>query len=203
MFGVSFRGCNEMSSSAQQTANRRTVTQLALVTALMFGFGYALVPLYNVFCEITGLNGKTGRLSAEVASRVVADESRLITVEFVTNVNAGMPWEFRPLVNKIQVHPGAETTVHFEARNIAHMAMSGSAVPSVAPSSAARYFSKTECFCFTQQLLGPEETRTMPVRFIVDPRLPDDVKVLTLAYTFFESLTTADIAPGDLPKPPI
>ncbi len=185
-----------MTPAAQNLANRRTVIWLAAVTGLMFGFGYALVPLYNVFCEITGLNGKTGRVSAETAARVVVDESRLVTIEFVTNVNAGMPWEFRPLVNKISVHPGAETTVQFEARNIARVAITGSAVPSVAPNSAARYLSKTECFCFRQQSLGPEETRTMPVRFIVDPRLPGDVKVLTLAYTFFEAVNTSSIATG-------
>lgn len=183
-------------NAEQRSANHRTVTRLAVATCLMFGFGYALVPLYNVFCEVTGLNGKTGQLSAEAASRVAVDESRMITVEFVTNVNAGMPWEFRPLVNKVRVHPGAETTVQFEARNIAGVAITGNAVPSVAPNSAARYFSKTECFCFTQQSLGPLETRTMPVRFIVDPRLPADVNVLTLAYTFFESVNTSSITTG-------
>lgn len=166
------------------------------MTCLMFGFGYALVPLYNVFCEVTGVNGKTGRLSSAAATKVAVDESRLVTVEFVTNVNAGMPWEFRPMVNKIQVHPGAETQVEFEAHNVAGVAITGNAVPSVAPNAAARYFSKTECFCFTEQSLGPKETRKMPVRFVVDPRLPADVKVLTLAYTFFESMTTSAVTPG-------
>ncbi len=179
-----------MGSDDLKRANRRTVTRLLLATVVMFGFGYALVPLYDVFCEITGLNGKTGRLSAEQATQTTVDESRTVTVEFVTSVNAGMPWEFRPLVNKVQVHPGAETVVEFEAVNTAQWPITGNAVPSVAPNAAARYFSKTECFCFTQQSLAAGEARTMPVRFVVDPKLPANVTVLTLAYTFFESQTT-------------
>ena len=160
----------------------------------MFGFGYALVPLYNVFCEITGLNGKTGRLSATEAAVVQVDETRYVTVEFVTSVNGGMPWDFKPLVNKVRVHPGAETTVEFEATNFAQWPVTGSAVPSVAPNAAARYFNKTECFCFTQQALEAGESRTMPVRFVVDPDLPANVEILTLAYTFFESAETASLA---------
>lgn len=167
----------------------------------MFGFGYALVPLYNVFCEVTGINGKTSRTTSAVAARVEVDTSRVVTVEFVTSVNVGMPWEFRPLVNRVQVHPGAETQVEFEAVNRADHAVVGNAVPSVAPNAAARYFSKTECFCFTQQSLGPREARTMPVRFVVDPRLPPDVEVLTLGYTFFESLNASNAAPGPGPLP--
>ncbi|MGR8918609.1 MAG: cytochrome c oxidase assembly protein [Gammaproteobacteria bacterium] len=180
-----------MSEVDTRRANRRLVTRLLAATVLMFGFGYALVPLYDVFCEVTGLNGKTGRLSAEQAAATAVDETRLVTVEFVTNVNVGMPWEFRPVQNKIAVHPGAETVVEFEAVNTAAYEVVGSAVPSVAPNSAARYFNKTECFCFTQQTLGPGEAKTMPVRFVVDPKLPDNVTVLTLAYTFFENLETA------------
>ena len=185
-----------MSSLEQRHAIRRTAARLALATCVMFGFGYALVPLYNVFCEVTGLNGKTGRLTAEAAAGVGIDQSRLVTVEFVTNVGAGMPWEFKPLVSKVRVHPGAETQVEFEASNQASFAVTGSAVPSVAPNAAARYFSKTECFCFTQQSLEPHESRTMPVRFVVDPRLPRDVEVLTLAYTFFESVSASASADG-------
>jgi len=189
-----------MSQHARRAANRRTACKLVVTTCLMFGFGYALVPLYNVFCEVTGINGKTARVSAAAAAAVEVDESRLVTVEFVTNVNVDLPWDFRPLVNKVQVHPGAETQVEFEATNHAQYRVTGNAVPSVAPNAAARYFNKTECFCFTQQALGPLETRTMPVRFVVDPRLPADVKVLTLAYTFFESMpTSAAPAPGVLP----
>ncbi len=158
----------------------------------MFGFGYALVPLYNVFCELTGLNGKTGRLSATDAAVVRVDETRYVTVEFVTSVNADLPWDFKPLVNKIAVHPGAETTVEFEATNYAQWPVTGSAVPSVAPNKAARYFNKTECFCFTRQALEAGESRVMPVRFVVDAELPAEIEILTLAYTFFESSETAN-----------
>ena len=178
--------------ATRQRANRRTAVKLLAVTFLMFGFGYALVPLYSVFCEITGLNGKTGRLSAVEAAQVQVDLNRTVTVECVTSVNAGMPWEFRPPARKITVHPGVETTVEFEAKNYAQFPVTGKAVPSVAPNEAARYFNKTECFCFTQQSLEPGESRKMPVRFVVDPRLPERVEVLTLAYTFFESVETAE-----------
>ena len=188
-------------SSDTERSNRRMVSQLLLATVMMFGFGYALVPLYNVFCEVTGLNGKTGRIDATTVQATAVDESRLITVEFVTNVNAGMPWEFRPVVNKIKVHPGAETTVEFEALNFAQYEVNGSAVPSVAPNSAARYFNKTECFCFSQQTLAAGESKRMPVRFVVDPKLPRHVNTLTLAYTFFESVQTSQTSATDAGAP--
>ncbi|MGE0485073.1 MAG: cytochrome c oxidase assembly protein [Gammaproteobacteria bacterium] len=187
-----------MERDPRQAANRRTARKLLVVTCVMFGFGYALVPLYDVFCEVTGLNGKTGRLSEAQAAALTVDDNRLVTVEFVTSVNAGMPWEFHPVVNTIQVHPGAETVVEFEATNYAQWPVIGNAVPSVSPNTAARYFSKTECFCFTQQQLEAGETRQMPVRFVVDPKLPEDISVLTLGYTFFESLQPAEAA--DTPR---
>jgi len=177
-----------MSEPTQKSANRRTVTKLVLATCVMFGFGYGLVPLYDVFCTVTGLNGKTGRLSEAQAAALTVDESRSVTVEFVTNVDAQMPWDFKPLVNKVVVHPGVETQVEFEVHNWDASPIDGNAVPSVAPNTVAKYFKKTECFCFTQQTLAAGETRRMPVRFVVDPRLPPEVTVLTLGYTFFQSL---------------
>ena len=177
-----------MSELTQKSANRRTVTKLALATCVMFSFGYALVPIYNVFCTITGLNGKTGRLSEAQAAALPVDESRAVTVEFVTSVDAQLPWAFKPMVNKVVVHPGVETQVEFEVHNWDAGPIDGNAVPSVAPNTAAKYFNKTECFCFTQQTLAPGETRRLPVRFVVDPRLPPEVTVLTLGYTFFQSL---------------
>ena len=177
-----------MSETSYQVANRRTVAKLVLATCVMFSFGYALVPLYNVFCTITGLNGKTGRLTEAQAASLPVDASRSITVEFVTSVDAQMPWDFKPLVNKVVVHPGIETQVEFEVHNWDVGSINGQAVPSVAPNTVAKYFKKTECFCFTQQTLAAGETRRMPVRFIVDARLPPEVTVLTLGYTFFQSL---------------
>lgn len=169
----------------------KLVTGLCVLTLAMFGFGYALVPLYDVFCEITGLGGKTGRLSEVVAEQSQTDESRLVTVEFITNVNSALPWEFKPMVAKVKVHPGAETLVFFEAINNEAHAITGHAVPSVAPNAMARYLNKTECFCFTQQILAAGETKNMPVRFVIDPKLPEHVRTLTLAYTFFEAQETA------------
>ncbi len=176
---------------AQDNANKRLGIKLLGITVLMFGFGYALIPLYDVFCDITGPNGKTGRVSAAVADETVIDESRFVTVEFVTSTGGSLPWDFRAKVPRVEVHPGAVTEVMFEAVNHAQFPVIGHAVPSLAPGSAARYFNKTECFCFTQQELAPGETKDMPVRFIVDPKLPAHVRVVTLAYTFFEAAETA------------
>lgn len=167
--------------------NERSFARIALVALAMFGFGYLLVPLYDVFCEITGLNGKTGRVDeAAVAARYQPDMSRTVTVQFVANNNLGMPWEFGPVVASMQVHPGKVYATSFTARNPTPQDMVGQAVPSVAPGKASRYFNKTECFCFDQQALAAGETKDMPLRFIVDPNLPKDVHTLTLAYTVFD-----------------
>lgn len=157
----------------------------------MFGFGYALVPLYDVFCELTGLNGKTGEISVSEAGRMTVDTTRLVTVEFDTNVNSQLEWEFRSDLKRMQVHPGQVNEAIFHVRNLADHQIAGRAVPSVAPTKASLYFNKTECFCFSQQVLGPGESRAMPVRFVVDPGMPDSVEVLTLSYTFFVSAEQA------------
>jgi len=167
--------------------NGRSFLRIAAVAVAMFGFGYLLVPLYDVFCEITGLNGKTGRVDeATVAARYEPDLAREITVQFVASNNLGMPWEFAPGVATMKVHPGKVYTTVFTARNPTGRDMIGQAVPSVAPGKASRYFNKTECFCFNQQPLAAGETKEMPLRFIVDPNLPRDVTTLTLAYTVFD-----------------
>jgi len=188
----------------QQVATRRLVTRLSLLVLAMFGFGYLLVPLYDVFCEVTGLNGKTGRITTAQAAATQIDTSRTVTVEFVTSVNAGFPWAFRPVVSRIDVHPGEETEVMFEAVNRGADTIAGQAVPSVAPNEAARFFSKTECFCFTQQTLAAGEARRMPVRFVVNPKLPPNIQTLTLGYTFFRSTVQAaansDSAAGNAPR---
>lgn len=168
-------------------ATRGLVARLTLVAVGMFGFGFALVPLYDVFCDLTGINGKTGRLDQASAEATQVDESRWVTVEFVANVSSGLPWTFRPDERRIRVHPGEVAETVFFARNTTSVDGVGQAVPSVAPSLAAKYFSKTECFCFSQQPLNAGELKEMPVKFIVDPRLPKDIKTITLAYTFFES----------------
>jgi cytochrome c oxidase assembly protein subunit 11 len=171
----------------RQKRNGRSLVRVAVVAVAMFGFGYLLVPLYDVFCEITGLNGKTGRIDeAEIAARYEPDMARTVTVQFVASNNLGMPWEFAPAVASMQVHPGKVYAASFTAYNPTTRNMVGQAVPSVAPGKASRYFNKTECFCFDQQPLAAGETKDMPLRFIVDPNLPGDVTTLTLAYTVFD-----------------
>jgi len=152
---------------------------------LMFCFGYAMVPIYDIICEVTGLNGKTGVVANDKSSIQQADYSRALKVQFVTNVSAGMPWEFRPVVRDITVIPGVVTAVEFEAVNLASNPMVGSAVPSVSPPVASKYLNKTDCFCFVRQKLEAGEKRIMPVAFIVDSRIPKHIDLLTLSYTFF------------------
>jgi len=168
----------------QNTKANQRVIWISLVAVVgMFGFGFALVPLYNVFCDITGLNGKTG-LSATTRTYEV-DKSRTITVEFMATVN-GVPWKFEPLQEKMTVHPGELNTVSYTATNLSSTDIVGQAIPSVSPGPAASFFSKTECFCFTNQLLKAGETREMPVRFVIDPLIPKDISIVTLSYTFFK-----------------
>jgi cytochrome c oxidase assembly protein subunit 11 len=176
-----------MSHDARIGANQRVVRRLGLIALLMFGFGFALVPLYDVFCDITGLNGKTGRIDREQALSAVIDEDRLVTVEFLGTVRSDLPWDFKPLVRRVKVHPGEVTEVHYLASNKTADPVTGQAVPSVAPGQAARYFSKTECFCFTQQTLEAGEAKEMPIRFVVDPELPEEVRTISLSYTFFRA----------------
>jgi cytochrome c oxidase assembly protein subunit 11 len=174
-----------MESADLSAANKRIVKRLAVVVLAMFGFGFALVPLYDVFCDITGINGKTGRIAAEQALGHTIDENRLVTVEFMASVNTELPWEFRPLVRKVRVHPGEVTEVKYFASNKTGDSVAGQAIPSVAPGVAAKYFNKTECFCFTRQTLGPNEGKEMPLRFVVDPELPEEVRTVSLSYTFY------------------
>jgi cytochrome c oxidase assembly protein subunit 11 len=171
-----------------EQANRRTAVTLSVVVVGMFAFGYALVPLYDVLCDLTGLNGTTRRLdNAEVAEATV-DATRSVTVQFLTSTN-GLPWDFAPATPSVVVHPGQATPVEFRARNRGRVAMVGTAVHSVSPSEGARYFVKTECFCFDQQRLEAGEEQVMPVRFIVSRHLPKTVSTMTLAYTFYRAPT--------------
>ncbi len=159
--------------------------KLAVIPLLMFGFGFALVPLYDVFCDITGLNGKTGRIEASEIDASGVDTSRTIEVRFLAQTNTGLPWTFEPLVKKMEVHPGQVYEAMYRVRSSSKNKTLGQAVPSVSPGQAAEYFNKTECFCFTQQELAGYETRDMPLRFIVGTGISDKVEEITLSYTFF------------------
>ena len=174
-----------MESKELANRNRKLVGRLGVAAVVMFGFGFAMVPLYDVFCDITGLNGKTGRIEAEAALSQTVDMEREVTVEFVVSVNSDLPWEIKPMVRQIKVHPGAVTEVKYAARNITGNTVVGQAVPSLVPGLASKYFNKTECFCFTQQTLAAGEYKEMPLRFVVDPALPKDVSSVALSYTFY------------------
>ena len=162
--------------------NRRLLIRLALVAAGMFGFGYALVPIYRQICVALGI------YNIEQPASVVntqVDPSRTVSVELDSNTH-DVPWRFRPLVGSVRVNPGRVTTVEYEIVNVRDTPVTGQAVPSYGPQHAGQYFKKLECFCFTQQTLGPGETRRMPVIFVVDPKLPLDIGTITLSYTVFQ-----------------
>lgn len=151
----------------------------------MFVFAiWIMPPIYDVFCEITGLNGKTGGPYTAVAAEI--DTSRSITVQFVATNNQGMPWEFQPTINSVKVHPGEETQVTFFARNVTGKDMIAQAIPSLVPFKAVEYFHKTECFCFNQQPLQAGTSAEMPLKFIVDQDIPKQVHTITLSYTLFD-----------------
>ncbi|GDY27684.1 MULTISPECIES: cytochrome c oxidase assembly protein [unclassified Agarivorans] len=163
--------------------HRRLVVRLLLVVVAMFGFGYALVPLYDVFCKVTGINGKTAKTASEVS--MATDEQRIVTVEFISYVPQGLNWKFGPKVNRVKVHPGETLQVDFSASNFTARRGTVQAVPSVSPGLAANHLKKVSCFCFEQQTLAPGEQQDMPLFFYVAPELPEDINTLTLAYTLF------------------
>lgn len=172
--------------SAQRTLNHSPlIKKLLLITALMFGFGFALVPLYDVFCDITGINGKTSTMAA-TADKAVPDIKRQVTIEFLARPNADMPWLFQPQTRKLKVHPGEIQLVYYEAENTTASTMTGQAVPSVSPGQAALYFNKMECFCFNQQVLTSGQKLLMPLQFYVDPALPEQFSTITLSYTLYD-----------------
>lgn len=176
-------------AAALDNRTQHTVLKLALVVAAMFAFGYAMVPLYQVLCRVTGWNGTASGMVAPAGDAVggAVDNARKVNVEFLTTVNGGSNWEFRAARAEVAVHPGALTTVNFYARNLSDRAVVAQAVPNVAPAEAARHFKKLECFCFTQQSFAAGEEKLMPVKFVLDPELPAFVDRVTLSYTFFDA----------------
>lgn len=175
----------------RDTDTRRLVAGLGVFAVVMFGFGYLLVPMYDLFCELTGRSTGFGEAQAAVAE---APQDRTVTVEFVTSVPPGSQWEFAPATRSMEVQPGRMYAVNFRARNPGE-ATSARMVMSVAPLIAAKHVRKTECFCFTEQPFAAGEAREMPMVFMLDPALADDVEQVTLAYTFYSGAAVAAAAP--------
>ena len=159
--------------------------KLLLICMGMFLFGFALVPLYDVFCKLTGLNGKTANTAAAPSTKV--DESRMIRIEFIANHDDSIPWRFAPETPFVEVNPGAVKIINFNVKNLSPTAMVGRAIPSVSPGAAARYFKKIECFCFVEQPLDAYGEKSMPVQFYVDPELPKEYSTITLSYRLYKS----------------
>ncbi|QJQ06850.1 cytochrome c oxidase assembly protein [Undibacterium piscinae] len=171
--------------SGTKKLNLTMLSKLSVIAVVMFGFGYALVPIYKQICELTGVNILTPKdISIKEISNSQIDRTREVTVEFDANTQG--PWRFRPTVSSLKVHPGEMAQIMYEVVNKQSYKMEAQAIPSYAPQQAAAYFKKMDCFCFKQQTLEANEARQMPVVFYIDPDLPKDVKTITLSYTFFE-----------------
>jgi cytochrome c oxidase assembly protein subunit 11 len=166
--------------------NRRTTLLLSGLVVGMFGFGFALVPLYDLFCEVTGSQSLSQRnaITADPQTVQQVDRERWVTVKFDATVNPNLPWDFQATTRRMKVHPGKTYEVNFIARNRSGGAATGQAIPSVAPWQATPYFSKLECFCFNKQTLAGNQQTDMPLRFMVSTELPDDIQSLTLSYSF-------------------
>lgn len=187
-----------MSVSPKKISNKKILILLCFTTLSMFGFGFAMIPLYNVLCKNLGINGKTDQ-NAYLTSNEI-DLSRSIRVEFMTNNNNYLPWDFYPRLRHIQLHPGENILIYFAAKNNSNRPMTVQAIPSVSPGLAARFLKKTECFCFTQQTFNPGQRRDMPVLFHIDQHLPKNINTITLAYTLFDAsgLKHVKITPQNL-----
>lgn len=157
--------------------------KLIIFSVIMFAFGYALVPFYEKFCDITGINNL---LRPDVKAKdMKIDETRWVTIEFDANTR-GLPWDFKSLQSSARIHPGEPVTVMYEITNDSDRELVGQAVPSYSPRNLDKYLKKFECFCFTKQVLKPNETRQMPVQFVIEPGLPAELQTVTISYTFFE-----------------
>jgi len=175
---------------ALRSDNVHMLGKLLVVTALMFGFGYSMVPIYRTICTALGVNVLSLSERDSTANAVKYDKntqvdlSRTITVEF--DANAHGPWDFKPALRSLDVHPGEIATVMYQFKNVQNRTMAAQAIPSYAPMQAMRYFNKLECFCFSEYTLKPGESKQWPVVFVIDPKLSKDVRTITLSYTFFE-----------------
>lgn len=172
--------------ASQGTANRKLVRQLLLFAAGSFAFGFALVPLYDVLCDVTGFGDRT-KLREASSFTAEVDENRTITIELITSAPAFGDWEFVPVGGSITAHPGRLYEAKFQARNLRSQPVVAQAIPAISPLQATKYFHKTECFCFTPQSFEAQQERELTVRFIVDPKLPGNIDRLTLAYSMYDN----------------
>ncbi|MDE1947774.1 MAG: cytochrome c oxidase assembly protein [Burkholderiales bacterium] len=175
-----------LNPGARARSNHRLGLQLALVAVAFVGFGFAMVPIYNAFCRVTGLNGRTNATPYVVPANTQVDTTRSVRVEFLANRMPGVDIDLRPEVFSMDVNPGAIVHVNFIARNRGDRTFVGQAVPSITPAVATPYFQKIQCFCFGQQTFAPHAVRSLPVVFVVKPELDRNLREITLSYTFFE-----------------
>lgn len=183
----------------QVKSNRKLTLKLLMAVVAMFGFGFALVPLYDVMCDALGINGKTNTESALQPQGMVPDESRSIRVEFMAHRYHDMPWSFKPEQAFMDVHPGQVIQTAYLATNLSDKQIVGQAVPSVSPGLGATYFNKIECFCFNQQPLAGKANAEMPLIFYIEPDIPDSIHTLTLSYTLYD-ITDKAVKPVEVAK---
>ena len=181
-----------MAEEQRTPSGRVSIWRLLLIATGMFGFGFAMVPMYTLICKVTGLGGRTSAVAYVYdAARVRPDMTRTVRVNFLTHTNDGMPWEFEPLVGSVVVHPGELTEVKFRVRNPTDRTIVGQAIPSLIPTSIVDQFHKTECFCFRQQTLTAGQSLIMPMRFVLDPGIAKSVRDISLSYTMFDATAFA------------
>lgn len=174
-----------MEHQTQHRRNKKFLIWALVFVVIMFFFGYGLVPIYNVMCRAFGINGKTN--SSSIVNQSIIDKSRTVTVQFLATNNANLPWEFHPMIKKVDIHPGENVKLAYFAKNNSNKTMTVQAIPSVTPGLAAAHLKKTECFCFNQQTLKAHESTKMPIIFHLDNSLPKNIHEVTLSYTLFES----------------
>ena len=195
---------NEDKKQPKHLSNKRSTKKLTgylvLSVVAMFGFGFALVPLYDVMCDALGINGKTNTVSAVQPQGMQPDYSRTVRVEFMSHIKPDMPWQFSPEVQVLEVHPGEVIQTNYIAKNLSGASLVGQAVPSVSPGMGATYFNKMECFCFNQQPLDGFKSAEMGLIFYIEPDIPDSIHTLTLSYTLF-NITSEVVGESSSPEP--
>ena len=192
---------NSEHQKAAKQQNTKTVRWMFLIVVGMFGFGFAMVPLYDLLCSVTGLNGSTtGRVQEADLFKSKVDKTRTITVQFDSTKNADLPWDFYPMVKEMKIHPGEVKQISYFAKNNSDKTIVAQAIPGITPWQATNHFNKTECFCFKKQTLKPGESKEMPLRFVIDTNLPDGLKTITLSYTFMDTDRTKLKNIKDIPQ---